>query len=95
MTDIKYIVISDFHLGAENSLLTNLAAHSYITDNSKPSPVLVKLIDCLRDVLSKNPQKTKPKIIFNGDLIELALTTANDAAMAFQRFLELSMPENV
>jgi metallophosphoesterase superfamily enzyme len=94
MPEIKYVVVSDLHMGAENSLMTNLKPGTYVTDNSKASPVLEKLITCLREVISKNPERKRPQIIFNGDLIELALTTANEAAMAFQRFLELAMPED-
>jgi len=35
----------------------------------------------------------KPTLILNGDLLELALTTTNQTAMAFERFVELAMPE--
>ncbi|MCC7297555.1 MAG: metallophosphoesterase [Bacteroidia bacterium] len=94
MTNIEYVVVSDFHLGAENSLLTNLVKDSYQTDNSKPSPVMEHLVKCLRDVFAKNPQVKKPKLVLNGDLMELAFTTENQAGMAFQRFVELTMPEN-
>jgi len=33
--------------------------------------------------------KKKPTLILNGDIFELALCATNDAAMAFERFIEL------
>lgn len=93
MAQIEFVVLTDMHLGAENSLLTNLVEGGYQTDNLKASPVMIKLVDCLRQVLIMNPSEIKPKLVLNGDLMELALTTTNDASMAFQRFIELTMPE--
>lgn len=93
MPDIKYVVFSDMHLGAENSLLTNLKNDTPQTDTTKPSPVMVSMMNCLRGLIEKNESKEKPQLVLNGDLIELALTSENRAGMAFQRFIELSMPE--
>ena len=36
--------------------------------------------------------KTKPTLILNGDILELALTTTNEAAMVFEQFIKLVMP---
>ena len=94
MPDIRYVIFSDMHLGAENSILTNLAENSYETDTTKASPVMMRLIDCLRDVISKNEGSKKPTLVLNGDLMELALNTTNNASMAFERFMELTMPAN-
>lgn len=94
MPEIKYIVLTDLHLGAENSLMTNLVKGGYQTDTSQPSPVMKCLVDCLRQLLTINESGSKPKLILNGDLMELALTTMNDASMAFQRFIELVLPED-
>jgi hypothetical protein len=95
MADVQYVVFSDLHLGAENSILTNLdKVHKVQTDVTKPSPVLVKMVECLKEVLSKNKSDKKPKLVLNGDIIELALATTNDGAMAFERFVELIMPKN-
>lgn len=94
MPDIRYVVISDLHLGAENSILTNLDPNSYDINSSIASPVLVKMVDCLKDIILKNKGAKKPTLILNGDIIELALTTTNNASMAFERFLEqLVIPE--
>ncbi len=94
MPDIRYVCLSDMHLGAETSLLTNLEDGSDIIDASKPSPVLEKLVDCLKDLISKNEDKSKkPILVLNGDILELALAEDQDAAMTFGRFINLIMDE--
>ena len=94
MPDIRYVCLSDMHLGAQNSLLTMLNADCAAGDPRVPSPVLVQLVNCLRDLISKNESTTKPTLILNGDILELALTTDNIAAMAFERFIEQIFPAN-
>ncbi len=91
MSDVRYVVFSDLHFGAENSLLTNLVEETSETNTLKPGLVLTKMVECLRDVISKNKGGKKPTLILNGDVIELALTTTNNAAMAFERFIEAMM----
>jgi metallophosphoesterase superfamily enzyme len=92
MSDIRYVCLSDMHLGAETSLLTNLEIASNIINASMPSPVMEKLVDCLSYLLSKNKDKSqKPTLILNGDILELALAEDQDAAMTFERFIDLTM----
>lgn len=92
MPDIKYVCLSDMHLGAQNSLLTNLTPNNRSSDTSVASPVLSGLVECLRELFSHNQSKEKPTLILAGDILELALTTDNLAAMAFERFIELILP---
>ena len=92
MPDIRYVCLSDTHFGEEDSLLTNLKTASTDTDPSRPSPVLVQLVNCLKHLIAQNEQNQKPTLILNGDILELALTTTNEAAMAFERFVECIMP---
>ncbi|MGH8306817.1 MAG: metallophosphoesterase [Gammaproteobacteria bacterium] len=96
MADISYLCLSDMHLGAENSLLTRLVpdpAHPklLIADPHVASDVLVQLAACLRAVVSHNRPNHKPRLILNGDVLELALANVNTAAMVFERFMELTM----
>jgi hypothetical protein len=91
MPDVRYVCISDMHLGEEDSLLTNLTLANTGTDPASPSPVMIALVDCLRDILSHNAGSIKPTLILNGDILELALTTDNQAMMVFERFIELIM----
>ena len=93
MTDIRYVCLSDTHLGEESSLLTNLKTASFDPDPLQPSPVLKQLVKCLRYIIKQNKNKKKPTLILNGDILELALTTYNQAAMGFERFIELIMPK--
>jgi Calcineurin-like phosphoesterase len=96
MPDISYVCLSDMHLGAENSLLTRLVPNPadprlLTVDPDTPSDVLVQLVACLRAVIEHNQPHHKPKLILNGDVLELALTDVNQAAMVFERFMELAM----
>lgn len=93
MPDIRYVCLSDMHLGEEDSLLTNLKVASPELDHSAPSPVMKLLVECLRELISKNQSHQKPTLILNGDILEMALTTDNQAAMCFDRFIELIMPQ--
>jgi len=94
MPDIRYVCMSDMHLGAQNSLLTNLTPNNLSNDTSVSSPVLTSLVECLRTLIGQNEGKEKPSLILAGDVLELALTTENIAAMAFERFIELIFPKD-
>lgn len=89
MTDIRYVCISDLHLGEEDSILT--AINNDGVDTNNPSPVMVELVRCLKELVSKNEGDKKPTLILNGDILELAMSTTDISAMVFERFLELFM----
>jgi hypothetical protein len=92
MPEIRYVCLSDLHFGQETSLLTNLAKASTAPDPSEPSPVLKGLVDCLKSILKAcGPKDGKPTLILNGDVLDLALSPLEEAAMAFERFIELVM----
>ncbi len=94
MPEIRYVCLSDMHLGAQNSLLTNLTGNNRSSETDVPSPTLSALVTCLKELISKNERSEKPTLILAGDILELALTTENIAAMAFERFIELILPPN-
>ena len=91
MPDIRYVCLSDMHLGEEDSLLTNLKAAGADIDPTQASPVMIGLVKCLRHIISHNGSPEKPTLILNGDILELALTTDNQAFMCFERFIEQIM----
>jgi hypothetical protein len=93
MSNIRYVCLSDMHLGEEDSLLTNLKTSSTETDPTSPSPVMEQLVECLRHLITDNENDGKPTLILCGDILEMALTTTNEAAMVFERFIELIMSE--
>ncbi|HME42374.1 MAG TPA: metallophosphoesterase [Syntrophorhabdales bacterium] len=88
MGEIRYVCLSDMHLGATNSLLTNLKIASTDTDPLKASPVMEQLVECLKTLIGVEQDVT---LILNGDIVELALATDNEAYMAFERFIELTL----
>lgn len=92
MPDIRYVCLSDMHLGADNSVLTAIKPGSIETDTSRPSAVLSQLALCLRELIAHNEGAEKPTLILNGDILEMALTDVNKAAMVFERFIELVFP---
>jgi len=93
MTGIRYVCLSDLHFGQNDGLLTNLSEDGDTIDVTRPSPVLVALVDGLGALLAQNPPDAPlPTLILNGDILEAAFTTLNEAAMAFERFVELAFP---
>lgn len=85
--DIRYVVLSDMHLGQDQSLLTHL--EDFVIDPTQASPVLQKLMECLAVLIGHNQAPEPPTLVLLGDIIELALTEANLSSMVFQRFAEL------
>jgi hypothetical protein len=80
-------------LGEDSSLLTNLATASTKIDFAAPSPVLSGLVSCLKRILKNcGPKDSKPTLILNGDLLELALSPLGESATVFSQFIELTMP---
>jgi metallophosphoesterase superfamily enzyme len=94
MPDIRYVCISDMHLGEEDSVLTCLRDGTWEVDWREPSPTLRQLVECVKSLIDKNETGTKPTLIMMGDILEFALATDNQAAMGFERFIELIMPES-
>lgn len=84
--NIAYVVLSDLHLGADSSLLTQLGPDGL---SPAPSEVLLDLVECLRE-LSMAAHR-RPVLILLGDILEFALAPDAVASMAFQQFMELVM----
>src|SRR5438045_9045218 len=82
------------HLAVDNSVLTRIQPDSIEIDPTQPDPVLSQLVACLRELIAHNESKEKPTLILNGDILELALAETNEAAMVFERFIELIFPED-
>lgn len=90
MNDIRYVCLSDMHLGEEDSLFTEMDEDN--VNPLKASQTMFRLVECLRELISKNKGTEKPTLILNGDILELALSEYNTSAMIFERFMELIMP---
>lgn len=88
MRNVRYICLSDLHLGEEDSLLTDFR------NGQRPSPALGALVDCLSDVVRRQTGAPKPGLILLGDIVELALCPSQQAFAAFELFLRTVMPAN-
>ena len=95
MTDIRYVILSDLHFGAENSVLTTLnerpasaGGTGFSADPQRPSPLLTGLIDGLRQLT--RGQDRPPTLILAGDILDLALSLDEVCAMVFRLFAHLA-----
>lgn len=93
---IQYVCVSDLHFGAATSLMTYLDKEKLKINPQKPSATLIDWVKCLEKIISEtNPKGSpKPKLILNGDIMELALSNTNETAMAFDQFIMLIFPED-
>ncbi len=92
MPDIRYVCLSDLHLGADNSVLSAIKPGLIEVDPSQANLVLRQFVACLQAVIAHNTGPEKPRLILNGDILEMALSDTNVAAMIFERFIELIFP---
>ncbi len=95
MADIRYVIMSDLHFGAENSMLTSLSERpaagmdtGFSADPQRPSPVLSGLIDGLYQLT--RAQDRPPTLILAGDVLDLALSPDEVAATVFRGFAQLA-----
>jgi calcineurin-like phosphoesterase family protein len=93
MTDVRYLVISDLHLGASNSILTKLTPDLKGTIPHEPSDLLRQYVECLLQIVSANASAQPVTLILNGDFLELALAGMNESAMVFENFISLLMSD--
>lgn len=91
MPDVRYVILSDLHFGAENSVLTDVLPGEDTVNPTEPGPGMRALVDCLRELVARNEGHHKPTLVLGGDMLELALALDNVAAMVFERFVELTM----
>jgi|SRR5579859_210490 len=92
MPDIRYVCLSDLHLGADNSVLSAIKPGSIEVDPAQTNLVLRQFVACLRTLIAHNTSPEKPRLILNGDILEMALSDTNVAAMIFEHFIELIFP---
>jgi hypothetical protein len=83
MADVRYLVISDIHLGASNSILTKLTPDLKGTIPHEPSDLLRQYVECLLQIVSANAEERPITLILNGDFLELALAGMNESSMVF------------
>jgi UDP-2,3-diacylglucosamine pyrophosphatase LpxH len=90
LPDVKYVILSDLHFGAENSILTALAENKDpCADPTKQSPVMTAFVECLREIIAANEGSDLPTLVLAGDILELALADDEIAAAVFEQFTDL------
>jgi hypothetical protein len=87
--DVRYVCLSDLHLGEADSILTPLKPTSDEVDPSRAGPVLEQLVLCLEHVVERNRGDRQPILILNGDALELAFGTFSQALTNFERLARL------
>jgi hypothetical protein len=70
MPDIRYVCLSDLHLGADSSVLPAIKPNSIEIDPLTTSPALSQFVACLKELIRHNEGAEKPKLILNGDILE-------------------------
>ncbi len=95
MADIRFVIMSDLHFGAENSLMTSLTetaatagSTGFTTDRSTASPALEGLLTCLGHIVEG--QSTPPTLVLAGDVLDLALSPDAESATVFCHFARLA-----
>ena len=86
-TDIRYIVLSDLHLGAANSILTPTGANEAKGEQGQVGAAMGGLIDCLATLVAGNPSGSLPTLVASGDLLDLALSPPEQTVPILGRLL--------
>src|SRR5580692_2810427 len=98
VADIRYVIVSDLHFGAENSVLTTLNERpatatetGFSVDPQRSSPALSGLVDGLRELT--RGQGRPPTLILAGDVLDLALSVDEVCSMVFRLFANLAFSD--
>jgi hypothetical protein len=89
---VRYVCLSDLHLGAQHGLLTAVDGNGNTEPLYGNVPAAEQLCECFARLLNHQgeQEKERPTLILLGDAMELALTTDANAYMAFERFIHLA-----
>ncbi len=94
MTNVRYVCLSDLHLGEEDSLLTNIDPVSGQVAPNSPSPTLRAMAACLREVLRRNaPGAPPPTLLLLGDILELALAVSDEVVKVLAQLAALLLDQ--
>lgn len=95
MTDIRYVIVSDLHFGAQNSVLTSLTEGpssptdtGFRTDEERPTPALSGLVDGIRELT--RGQDRPPTLILAGDVLDLALSLDEVCSTVYRLFAHIA-----
>jgi hypothetical protein len=91
MSSIRYVVLSDLHFGATNSVLTTIRPDPsgpgrFSADPVEPTPLIDALMSGLESLVAD--QDEPPTLVLAGDVLDLALSPDEVAATAFGGFVD-------
>jgi hypothetical protein len=95
VADIRWVIVSDLHFGAENSVLTSLiekpatpTSTGFAVDDRTPSPLLTGFLQGLRRLTED--QARSPTLVMAGDILDLALSPDETSSEVFSGFAKLA-----
>ena len=91
MSTLKYVCVSDLHLGADYSLLTAMNANGKV-DLLRPGTTLAALGRALRETVQRLSGPELPTLILLGDVLDLGQSPFGEVAQGFKRFIEVMYP---
>jgi UDP-2,3-diacylglucosamine pyrophosphatase LpxH len=92
VAEIRYVILSDLHFGAQNSLMTSVTEGrdgpdgSFQVDPDAPSSVLTATLDGIYHLTAGQHQP--PTLILAGDVLDLALSPDAVADTAFETLVD-------
>jgi len=90
---LRYVCMSDLHLGAQNSVLSAIGADGMTVDKVATSEVMTRLFAGLRELIGRlAPDDARPTLVLNGDILEFALATDDTALSVFEQFMDQAFP---
>ena len=95
MSDVRYICLSDIHLGAKYSVLNRLDPDTGEDRPFEASSTLVNVAEALRATILSMGASEPPRLVLLGDVLEMSFADRREITMGFQRFLESFFPPDV
>ena len=90
---LRFVCMSDLHLGAQNSVLSAIEDDGMTVDKGRTSDVMSRLFAGLRHLAETlAPGEVRPTLVLNGDILEFALATDDTALTVFEQFMDLAFP---
>jgi hypothetical protein len=91
LSTLKYVCVSDLHLGAAYSVLTFMNPDGTI-NLLKPSGTLATFGKALRETVRRLSGPELPTLILLGDVLDLGQSQFGAVTQAFKRFIEVLFP---
>jgi hypothetical protein len=89
MSPLRYVCLSDLHLGATSSVLTHIGPAG---EDGGSSRTLAAFGRALRQTVSHLGDGPLPRLVLLGDVLDLGLSPMADAALAYERFMGALFP---